>query len=529
MATSDSDTNQDQQKVVLKRKLTGPPRLLLGKAKNVNQTEERSDARALRHRRRMDINGTSKDSTPPTTSDTLGEEGTTLGLSSENLQTTVKRETEGSDHARLQNDCTTCDAGHQEDTVKEQHLDVSRKRKKTTKEGLRSLFPHVFMCVKRRRDKHGDGEVKKGSAQSMECTGDDTQSMGDISTPGATCHSSSSSADPEPGTGTKTKKKRMKRVWFPFVGRHADKRTCVTKESQSSSKDTEPEVRKKTLRKRLQGFLSRRKKAYSSNQFECGATQSPEPERVERLVDNHLENNENLPRIHEEDIPERDGEGQVACPDTMTVSAEVMATSAKGTECESHEGDTEEPRCKMSEDLTSREDENELESCVGTQEPSKMDLNESSSLSDGAAILICVAELDTGFRPQIDIAMATDEVFRNGPEEIQLFDSMRETTGPDHDSLVPRNSPSNMSFLTVPGDGCRSLCEANSTDAKPCGNTFDCSLSPEDTGLLSGESLLILTANSLVRAAIKSALCQLSREIQPPLTNSHRDDNVEEA
>ena len=530
MAMHDSNTGQGQHKVVLKRKLTGPPRLLLGKTKTVNQTGERSDARVLRHQRRMDINGTPKDSTPQTSQDTLGEEGRTLVLAPEHLQTNIKEETEGSHHTRLQNDCSACD---EEDAVKEQHVDVSRKTKKTTKEGLglKRLFPHVFGCVRKKRDKHGDIEIKKENAmtpQSMECTGDDT--------PGATCHSAPS--------GTRIEKRRIKTFWFPLVGCRADKGRCLNK-SQSLSKD--PEARTKTLRKRIQGFLTRRKKTVSSNQFECGSTQTTQPERVEGQVDSHLAYNEDLPRIHEEDIPEGDGDGQVGCPESMTISAEVTSASAKYTECEmtisaevtsasakytecESKEDTSEASCEISGDLTSREDENKLENCVYTQEPPELDLKESTGLSDGVATLTCVVELDSGFRPQIDIAMAMDEVFENGPDEIKLFENTNNTTGPDCDSLAPCKNPSNMSFLTVPVDGCWSPCEANSTDVKPCCNTFDYSLPPEDTSLVSGESLLVLTANSLVRAAIKSALCQLSREIQPPLTNCHRDEcaHVEE-
>lgn len=524
MATPESDTNQGQQKVVLKRKLTGPPRLLLGKAKTVNHIGERSDARALRHQRRMDANGTPKHSSPPTTQDALGEEDTTL-----TLQKAAKRETEGSYQARLQNDYTTCDAGSEEDTVKEQNLDVCRKTKRTTKEGLRRLFPHMFMCVKRRRDKHDDLKMKRGNAmtpQSMECTGEDTHSTDDTISPGATCYHTSNT-DTEFGTGHKVEKRRVKTAWLPFVGRHAHRSRCLAKDSQMIVTPKDVKLRKKTLRKRIQGFLTRQKKAVSSNQSEGGATQTPEPERVERQVDSHLDNNEDqdLSRLHKEDIQERDGEDHEGCPDTMTVSAEVTVASGKGTECEPSEEDSGELSCKMLENVTSRKDKNELENCADTQEPSESHLNESPGLCDSVATVTCVAELDSDFRPHIDIAMTTDEVFQNGSDEIQ-FDNTVVATGPESDSFVPCKNPGNMSFLTVPVDGCWSLCEANSTDVKPCCNTYDRSLPPEDTSPLSNESLLVLTANSLVRAAIKSALCQLSREIQSPLTNSHREEAV---
>lgn len=527
MATHDSDTTQGQQKVVLKRKLTGPPRLLLGKAKTVNHTGERADARALRHQRRMDVNGTPKHSSPLTTPDALGEEDTALTLPPEDLQASVKMETEGSSHARLQNDYATCQVGSEEDTVLEHNLDVSSKTKKTTKEGLRRLFPHVFMCVKRKRDKHGDLKIKKGNAMtplSMECTGEDGQSADDTISPRATCHPTSN-IDPESGIGSKTEKRRIKTAWLPFVGRHVHKSRCLTKDSQMS---VTPKAQKKTLRKRLQGFLTRQKKAVSSNQFEGGATQTPEPERVERPTDSHLDNNgdQGLSRLHEEDIQETDGESQEGCPDTMTVSAEVTAAIAKGTDCESSETDAGELSCKMSADVTSREDVIEPERCADTQDPSEEShLNETPGLSDGAATVTCVAELDYDFRPHIDIAMTTDEVFQNGSDDIQ-FDNTSVTTGPECDSLVPCKNPGNMSFLTVPVDGCWSLCEANSTDVKPCCNTHDRSLSPEDTNPGGDESLLVLTANSLVRAAIKNALCQLNRDIQSPLTNSHREEAV---
>ncbi|KAL2082035.1 hypothetical protein ACEWY4_021853 [Coilia grayii] len=528
MATNDSDTSQGQQKVGLKRKLTGPPRLLLGKAKATNQTGERSDARALRHQRRMDTNGTSKDSAPPTTHhDTLGEEGTppAVAVPPESPPASGNKEVEDSHQTRLENDSPACDVGCEDERAKDQRLDDgSRKTKKKTKEGLglRKLLPHVFMCVRWRQKKHANLEAKTENvvtAQTMECTGEDTQSTGDTITLGGTCHSA---GDANTGQGTRAGagKRRTKTFWFPSVGRHKSKGRHLSKQSQSLAKDSE--MRKTTLRKRIQGFLARRKKTVFSKQFECADTQTPLPEHVEGQADSHLDDSEDLSKIHKEYSPDR--EGEAGCPETVTVSAEVTANSEKGSECESKDAETAEPSCKMSEDLNLKEDENKLQSCVDIHQSSRFDLKEAPGLSDRLANSTCVAELSPGFSPQIDIALAMDDVFENGQGEIQLFEDTSETAGPDHDShVVPRHNASNMSFLTVPADSFWSQREANSPDVKPCFNTFDCSLAPEDTSLLGGESLLILTANSLVRAAIKSALCQLSREVQPPLTNSHRD------
>ncbi|XP_063078606.1 uncharacterized protein si:dkey-1h6.8 [Engraulis encrasicolus] len=542
MATNDSDTSQGHQKVVLKRKLTGPPRLLLGKAKAKNQTGGRPDARGLRHQRRMDTNGTSKDSTPPPPPtahhDPLGEEATPSASACPpgSPQATTNKEAEDSHQTRLDSDGSACEAGSEGERAKDQHLDDhgSRKNKMSAKHGLglRRLLPHVFMCVRWRQRKHDHPEAKKEDAvvatQTLECSGEDSQSTGDTITQGtaeqgATCHPD---GDANTQHGTRSSgKKRAKNIWFPFVGRHKSKGRRQSKQSQSLVNNSEA-VRKTTLRKRIQGFLTRRKEAASSQKtFECGGeTQTPLPEQTERQADSQDDESKDLPNTPEEGSSDR--EGEQGCPETVTVSAEVTADSEKGTECECQDGDNNAgPTRKTSEDLNTKdEDENEQQGCADVQE---FGVNEASGVYDRANTT-CVAELSPVLSPQIDIALAMDDVFENGAEDTKLFDDTSEPTGPpDPSHAMPYNhhhaSSSNMSFLTVPVDGFWAPRESNSPDVKSCSDTFDCSLAPEDASLITGESLLILTANSLVQAAIKRALCQLSREAQPPLTNSHRD------
>ncbi|XP_055729224.1 uncharacterized protein LOC129817738 [Salvelinus fontinalis] len=184
MATEGGQDGQRQEKVVLKRKLTGPPRLLLGKSKSNNQGGDRSEAHSKKRNKRVNIiNGTQMDSSIKQSNIEAGETGSSqLVATSDDICTTSKMD-EDQASSELPTEPSRWRSTSDEDETSEGQLEGHSKTRKSTKHGWRRLFSPALICVRRQRKKYAakasiqDGD--QGVVQAERLTHIEAKSMGE--------------------------------------------------------------------------------------------------------------------------------------------------------------------------------------------------------------------------------------------------------------------------------------------------------------------------------------------------------------
>lgn len=131
MATEESEGAEFQEKTGLKRKLTGPPRLLLGKTRSPGQDEKKS----RKHRRHND-----DDAPTDTTKDEQSAELHEL-MSPESPETVLTTELDGGTCMDLQTECSETTSNLEQNT---------KKRRRRSKAG--ATIRRIFSCVRRRKE-----------------------------------------------------------------------------------------------------------------------------------------------------------------------------------------------------------------------------------------------------------------------------------------------------------------------------------------------------------------------------------------
>ncbi|XP_041721357.1 uncharacterized protein LOC121552484 [Coregonus clupeaformis] len=191
MATEGGQDGQRQEKVVLKRKLTGPPRLLLGKSKSKNQGGDRSEAHTKKRNKRVNINnGTQMDSSTKQSNIEAGETGSSqLVVTSDDLHMTSKMDEEQAS-SEVPTEPSRWHSTSDEDETSEGQLEGHSKTRKSTKHGWRRLFSPALICIRRQRKKYAaktsiqDGDQGVVRAERLthteaKSTGEDTISLSD--------------------------------------------------------------------------------------------------------------------------------------------------------------------------------------------------------------------------------------------------------------------------------------------------------------------------------------------------------------
>lgn len=129
MATEESNSAEFQEKTGLKRKLTGPPRLLLGKSRSPGQDEKKS----RKHRRHND--------TPLDTAETEQSAELHELTSPESPQTVLTSDLDGGTRTDLRDECS--------ETASKLQQNVKKIRRRS-KAG--ATIRRIFSCVRRRKD-----------------------------------------------------------------------------------------------------------------------------------------------------------------------------------------------------------------------------------------------------------------------------------------------------------------------------------------------------------------------------------------
>ena len=148
MATEEGQDGLCQDKVVLKRKLTGPPRLLLGKSKSKNQGNDRSEARAKRNERLTVNNGVQISSFSPKYLNTEVEENVLPIVTLDDLHTCSNMEEEDAspevvtEHTML---------GSAQEEASGDNLDQNSKIKPSAKCGWKRIFYPAVICFRKQR------------------------------------------------------------------------------------------------------------------------------------------------------------------------------------------------------------------------------------------------------------------------------------------------------------------------------------------------------------------------------------------
>ncbi|KAK1795597.1 hypothetical protein P4O66_001093 [Electrophorus voltai] len=148
MATEETDGGEFQEKAGLKRKLTGPPRLLLGKPRSPVRDEIKSDAHVFRKQQRHKFSEAVKDKAAVHQGNSeLGCESLCVACPSPQSAFTVK---EGAISLDLQEKSLEITLDLQERRVKRKH-GKNRLKKSRAKAAFRRVFSPAFMCVLKRK------------------------------------------------------------------------------------------------------------------------------------------------------------------------------------------------------------------------------------------------------------------------------------------------------------------------------------------------------------------------------------------
>nr|XP_029486513.1 uncharacterized protein LOC115107267 [Oncorhynchus nerka] len=184
MATEGDQDGQRQKNVVLKRKLTGPPRLLLGKSKSNNQRGDRSEAHSKKRNKRVNIiNGSQMDSSIKQSNIEAGETGSSQPVATSDDICTTSKIDEDPASSELPTEPSRWRSTSDEDETSEGQLEGHSKTRKSTKHGWRRLFSPALICVRRQRKKYAAKTSIQGGDQGVvqaeRLTHTETKSMGE--------------------------------------------------------------------------------------------------------------------------------------------------------------------------------------------------------------------------------------------------------------------------------------------------------------------------------------------------------------
>lgn len=580
MATDEAEDRQCPEKVGLKRKLTGPPRLLLGK-KSKTQAENRSEARAKRNKRET-INNISNAAPSPKHSNAGVKDMGSPGLTQDNPARANKMKEAVSsesyqEHSRVRS------ISEEVDTTSEGHDIRSSKAKKRC---WKRVFSPAIICIRRQRkdtSKTRTGDCDQGvraAAPNIQ-TELSTLTEGKLTgeDPGSLNNKRAQDASNNENV-TKGKKRFTFRTWPTFKRfltssyiRQRPERQAHVVEELSEDVQQLPV----TFRKKLQGFLTHGRRVCSpvGRQEQRERTQDPEDKGVEfRLSVMPNGADQSASDVQMDDILEDSTEVIEQCSEVVTVTAEMSAQSPERVSYEK--------TCQDSlQDLILTEEQVKVDIEVMEEDPidvengSKMVRMDSEVKTDGG--IACVTDNDsTTHNEVVDIAVDAHKV--NIDDASKILSSEKEDvieldTEIHYATSVAMDTKYHFSIQVIsskeaPEDVCReektdiqttaettsqnsqlltngrtdgigvlqcNLCEINSSIVADLDAANLDGLCLEDGGWESGialaehyhfaggESQLVQIAYSLVQAAMSAAMEQLAREQESTATNVHRE------
>lgn len=457
MSTQENELSDGQERVGLRRKLTGPPRLLLGKSKS----KEKLEGKSQRRQREAKFCDGTMDNNEQENNDGKTNEASHI---THNSPQNTSEET-----ATQPEDTSGILVTLEESESKDDNMASKIMTKSTSKTSIKRTFSSILKRGKRKESESWNPKETKKNINNAQNN---------------TCENELSDANNKEVLNGKGKKRGFFAVWF-ISKRSATSDVGLGRGRKEEDGRMDPEeiaAPKGVTFKKIYRIFSRKKKAPPIDQFECSA-----PSASQTGVDDQLDQSPaaemDISRLKREDNQKDNREMQAEIvPETFTFSAEVSINANIGS------SQTDEEQICPDQDLNINEKESLELSTSGLLDfevlpSSSVDCNIVSDLpgtsSDGDQILKPF-ENDVKCKPVITIEHA------NSSEE------ENENEPPQFDALTVNGSWQHLKINGL----------TNNT------------LHPDVDHSRCNESLLIQTAISMVQAAIRSAVEQFTIEQQ---------------
>ncbi|XP_048062527.1 uncharacterized protein si:dkey-1h6.8 isoform X2 [Megalobrama amblycephala] len=299
MSVEETELPDCQEKVGLKRKLTGPPRLLLGKSKSKDKFEGKSQRR---QRQAKSCDGTVEN---------IDQENND-GKDNESSLITHHSPQKASDERETQPDAPgdtsgillTLEENESKDENMESKMKMTRSASKTS---IKRTFSSLLRCGKK---KESDRTESKNKAQHNMCN--------------SVCESKLSNAKNKDVPNGKSKKRVFFTVW-PISKRSATSNVCLGGgcKEQGGMVCQEITAPKDLTFKKIYRIFPRRKKAPHIDQFECSVPNATQKELADQL-NQSLPAVMDIPSIEKEENQKEEQQIQAeSIPEKFTFSADV--------------------------------------------------------------------------------------------------------------------------------------------------------------------------------------------------------------
>ncbi|KAK2884208.1 hypothetical protein Q8A67_017845 [Cirrhinus molitorella] len=306
MSTQETELPDSQERVGLKRKLTGPPRLLLGKSKS----REKLEGKSQRRQRQA--------SSCDATVENINQEHND---GNESTLTTRHSPEKPSEEKENQPDAPEDTSGIlvtlEDSESKDENIESKTKMTRTTsKASIKRTFSSLLRCGKRNETERAENKTLKpqktkknrNKAQQNMCNSVDENKQSD--------------ATKDVPNG-KSKTRAFFTVW-PISKRSTTSNVNPVRGCREQDRSM---VRGLTFTK-IYHIFPRRKKASSIDQFECNAPSESQKEVADQLNQSPVTALDISSIVKEENQKEKQD-----IPETLTFSAEVSVTTNMGVQC----------------------------------------------------------------------------------------------------------------------------------------------------------------------------------------------------
>ncbi len=471
MSTQETELPDSQERVGLKRKLTGPPRLLLGKSKSREKLEGNSQRR---QRQAKSCDGTAENNDQ----ESYGNESSLITHHSPE-KPSVEKETQPEAPGDTSGILVTLKHSESKDANMESKTKITISTSKTSN---KRTFSSLFRCGKREESERTENKISnpqktkknRNKAQHSMCYSMDENQPSDV--------------NKEVPNG-KIKTRAFFTVWRLFKKSTTSDvnlgRGC--REQDNSMVFQEITAPKGLTFKKIYRIFPRKKKASNIDQFECNAPKESQKEEADQLYQSHVAALESSSIEKEENQKEEQDIKEESIPETFTFSAEVSVN----THIEFDHMNEEE--IYLDQDVSINKEEKRVLQSNGVLdcEVPPSCCSEFAGTSSGGDLLVLTDKPIQNYvkcKPVITIEQAYSS------EE----ESMNET--PQFDGLVVNGSWQRLRI--------------NSLTINTLLHPSDLNVSPELDHSHCNETLLIQTAISMVQAAIRGAVEQLTIEQQ---------------
>ncbi|KAL1253705.1 hypothetical protein QQF64_015934 [Cirrhinus molitorella] len=464
MSTQETELPDSQERVGLKRKLTGPPRLLLGKSKS----REKLEGKSQRRQRQA--------SSCDATVENINQEHND---GNESTLTTRHSPEKPSEEKENQPDAPEDTSGIlvtlEDSESKDENIESKTKMTRTTsKASIKRTFSSLLRCGKRNETERAENKTLKpqktkknrNKAQQNMCNSVDENKQSD--------------ATKDVPNG-KSKTRAFFTVW-PISKRSTTSNVNPVRGCREQDRSM---VRGLTFTK-IYHIFPRRKKASSIDQFECNAPSESQKEVADQLNQSPVTALDISSIVKEENQKEKQD-----IPETLTFSAEVSVTTNMGSD------HMDEKKICPDQVVNSNEDENTV-------------LKSSSVLDSDVAPSCCSVQcFDSEFPGKSsggDLLVLNDNPIKN--VKCRPVITIEQAYSSEEENV---NEAPHFDGLTV--NGSWQHLRINSLTNNTL-HPSDLNVSPELDRNRCNETLLIQTAISMVQAAIRGAVEQLTIEQQ---------------